>query len=187
MSDRKGKKDKQEEKINPQENSVQDAGKDENQSAALDEVDVLKQQLEEAQTLAADMKDGWQRARAEFDNYRKRIERENSMVYQNATANIIKRYLPILDDLERALQARPADLPWAEGIDLIQRKLQSILDSEGIKRIEAEGQMFDPNFHEAISQEHCDELPSGYVVAVMQNGYMLGDKVLRPAMVRVSE
>jgi molecular chaperone GrpE len=85
------------------------------------------------------------------------------------------------------MQARPADLPWAAGIDLIQRKLQSILDSEGIKRIEAEGQIFDPNFHEAISQEQCDELPSGYVVAVVQNGYMLGEKVLRPAMVRVSE
>ena len=106
---------------------------------------------------------------------------------RNAAANIIKRYLPILDDLERALQASPQALPWVEGIELIQRKLQSILDSEGIKRIEAEGQVFDPNFHEAISQEQSAEVPSGHVVAVVQNGYMLGEKVLRPAMVRVSE
>jgi molecular chaperone GrpE len=187
MSERKEKKNNQNEKMDPQEGREQDAGAVEVQLVTVEELDALKQQLAEAQTQAVDFKDGWQRARAEFDNYRKRIERENSLVYQNATANVIKRYLPILDDLERAMQARPADLPWAAGIDLIQRKLQSILDSEGIKRIEAEGQIFDPNFHEAISQEQCDELPSGYVVAVVQNGYMLGDKVLRPAMVRVSE
>jgi len=187
MSDRKEKKNKQEEKMNPQNDNVQAEGAEEVRLVTLEELDAFRQQLAEAQTQAADFKDGWQRARAEFDNYRKRIERENSLVYQNAAGNVIKRYLPVLDDLERALQARPADLPWAAGIDLIYRKLQSILDSEGIKRIEAEGQVFDPNFHEAISQEQCDELPSGYVVAVVQNGYLLGDKVLRPAMVRVSE
>jgi molecular chaperone GrpE len=187
MTDRKDKKNKQEEKMNPQESSVPEAGTEENQAVSVEEMEVMNKQLIEAQTQAADFKDGWQRARAEFDNYRKRVERENSLVYQNAAGNVIKRYLPVMDDLERALQARPADLPWAAGIELIYRKLQSILDSEGIKRIEAEGQVFDPNFHEAISQEQCDELPSGHVVAVVQNGYMLGDKVLRPAMVRVSE
>lgn len=152
-----------------------------------EEWEELNKKLDETQAKAAEFMDGWQRARAEFDNYRKRIERENSQVYQNAIGNIIKRYLPVMDDLERALQARPSDLPWVAGIDLIYRKLQSILDSEGIKRIEAEGQAFDPNFHEAIAQEHSDELPGGHVIAVVQNGYMLGDKVIRPAMVRVSE
>lgn len=187
MSDRKEKKNKQEEITDPYVENVQHAGAGEVQVVTPEELDALKQQLAEAQTQAADFKDGWQRARAEFDNYRKRIERENSLVYQNATGNVIKRFLPVIDDLERAMQARPADLPWAAGIDLIYRKLQSILDSEGIKRIEAEGQLFDPNFHEAISQEHSDDLTSGHVVAVVQNGYLLGDKVLRPAMVRVSE
>jgi len=186
MSDRKDKKNKQEEMTDPQTEDLQDAAASGAQVVTPEELELLKQQLAEAQTQAADFKDGWQRARAEFDNYRKRIERENSLVYQNASGNVIKRFLPIMDDLERALQARPADLPWAAGIDLIYRKLQSILDSEGVKRIEAEGQAFDPNFHEAISQEQCDELPSGHVVAVVQNGYMLGEKVLRPAMVRVS-
>jgi molecular chaperone GrpE len=187
MSDRREKKYKQEEKIDPQNDNPQSGGEVEDQVVTMQELDALKQQLVEVQTQAAEFKDGWQRARAEFDNYRKRIERENSLVYQNAAGNVIKRYLPVMDDLERALQARPADLTWAAGIELIYRKLQSILDSEGIKRIEAEGQVFDPNFHEAISQEHSDELPSGHVVAVVQNGYLLGDKVLRPAMVRVSE
>ena len=78
-------------------------------------------------------------------------------------------------------------LAWADGIELIYRKLQSILDSEGVKRIEAEGQAFDPNFHEAIGQESTQEVPSGCVSEVIQNGYLLGDKVIRPALVRVAE
>jgi molecular chaperone GrpE len=187
MSDRKARKYRQDEPADQQEPRDQDAFPQESSAASQVEILELKKQLEELQSQAADFKDGWQRARAEFDNYRKRIERENQQVYQNAVGNVIKRYLPIMDDLERALKARPADLPWVEGIEHIHRKLQSILDSEGIKRIEAEGQAFDPNFHEAIAQEHCDQLPSGHVVAVVQNGYMLGDRVIRPAMVRVSE
>jgi molecular chaperone GrpE len=178
MTDKKEKKTKTDEPTSAQPQTL---------SGTAEELDELKKQLEEAQTQSAEFKDGWQRARAEFDNYRKRMERDNALVYQNAVGNIIKRYLPVMDDLQRALQSRPADLAWASGIELIYRKLQSILDSEGIKRIDAEGQPFDPNFHEAIGQEHSDDLPSGHVVAVVQNGYMLGDKVIRPAMVRVSE
>lgn len=146
----------------------------------------LQKQLTEAQAKADEYKDGWQRSVADFQNYRKRVEAERAETYQAAIGNIIKRYLPILDDMERALQARPEGLAWADGIELIYRKLQSILESEGIKRIEAEGQMFDPNFHEAIGEEHADGAQSGQVTAVIRNGYMLGDKVIRPAMVRVA-
>ena len=181
MTDRKEKKTK------PNENHTVETGSAQTPLVTTEELDGLKKQLEDAQTQTAEFKDGWQRARAEFDNYRKRMERDNALVYQNAVGNIVKRYLPVMDDLQRALQSRPADLAWASGIELIYRKLQSILDSEGIKRIEAEGQPFDPVFHEAIGQEHSDDIPSGHVVAVVQNGYMLGDKVIRPAMVRVSE
>jgi molecular chaperone GrpE len=181
MNDRKEKKEKQDDTLDSQESIAGSEG------VSQEEWNNLLKQLQEAQTQAADFKDGWQRSRAEFDNYRKRMERDNQLVYQNAVGNIIKRYLPVMDDLQRALQASPADQAWVAGIELIYRKLQSILDSEGIKRIEAEGQVFDPIFHEAIAQEHSDTLPSGYVVAVVQNGYMLGDKVIRPAMVRVSE
>jgi molecular chaperone GrpE len=182
MRDKKENRNIQAEPLTPEETPQVEAP-----LVSPEEWEELNKKLEETQAKADEFMDGWQRARAEFDNYRKRIERENSQVYQNAVGNIIKRYLPVLDDLERALQARPADLSWAAGIDLIYRKLQSILDSEGIKRIEAVGQAFDPNFHEAIVQEHSDVLPSGHVIAVVQNGYMLGDKVIRPAMVRVSE
>jgi len=152
-----------------------------------EEYEAIKKQLEEARAQAAEYKDGWQRAVAEFSNYRKRLDRENGEVYQNAVATIIKRYLPVLDDMERALAARPADLAWADGIDLIYRKLQSILEAEGIQRIAAEGQPFDPNIHEAISQEPSPDHESGTVIAVVRNGYMLGERILRPAMVRVAQ
>ncbi len=157
------------------------------QAVSLEESEALKEQLEELQAQTAEYKDGWQRAVADFQNYRKRIERENGEVYQNALAIIIKRYLPILDDLERALRSRPPDLAWVEGIELIYRKLQAILEAEGVKRIEAEGQVFDPNLHEAISQEPAEGHENGKVIAVVQNGYMLGERVIRPAMVRVAQ
>jgi molecular chaperone GrpE len=154
---------------------------------SVEEAEALKKQLEEAQAQAAEFKDGWQRSVAEFANYRKRLERESGEVYQNAVANIIKRYLPVLDDLERALAARPAGLPWADGVELIYRKLQSILEAEGVRRMECVGETFDPNIHEAIAQEPSEEFESGQIVAVVRNGYLLGDKVLRPAMVRVAQ
>ena len=147
----------------------------------------LKKQLAEAQSEAAEYKDGWQRSLADFQNYRRRVETEKTETYQVAVGSIIKRYLPILDDMERALAARPAGLSWADGVEHIYRKLQSILETEGVKRIEAEGQMFDPNFHEAILQEPSECHESGQIIAVVQNGYMLGERVIRPAMVKVAQ
>jgi molecular chaperone GrpE len=147
----------------------------------------IEKQLAEARSQAAEYKDGWQRSVADFQNYRRRIESEKADTYQNAVGSIIKRYLPVLDDMERAMAARPSDLAWVDGIELIYRKLQSILEAEGLKRIEAEGQMFDPNFHEAIQQEPVEGVESGRIIAVIQNGYMLGERVIRPAVVRVAQ
>ena len=147
----------------------------------------LENQLAAAQSQAAEYKDGWQRSVAEFQNFRRRVESDKAETYQTAVGSIIKRYLPVLDDMERAMQARPADLAWAEGVELICRKLQSILEAEGLKRIEAEGQKFDPNFHEAIAQEPVEGVESGTVIGIVRNGYMLGERVIRPAMVRVAQ
>ena len=85
------------------------------------------------------------------------------------------------------MQNRPADSAWAGGIELIVRKFQNLLDGEGVKRIDAKGAAFDPAFHEAISHEPSDEVASGHVIAVVQNGYMLGERVIRPAAVRVAQ
>jgi molecular chaperone GrpE len=164
--------------------AIQEPFKSAELSTAIEE---LEKRLADAQSQAAEYKDGWQRSVADFQNYKRRVDAEKSETYQNAIGSVIKRYLPILDDLERALSTRPADLAWVDGIELIYRKLKSILEAEGLKRIEAEGQMFDPNFHEAILQESCDGYESGQVIAVVQNGYTLGDRVIRPAQVRVAQ
>ena len=144
-------------------------------------------QLAEAESKVSEYKDGWARSQAEFQNYRKRIERDNELTYANMKGDIIKKVLPALDDLERALQNRPVDDAWASGIELIARKLQNILESEGVKRIEAKGAAFDPNFHEAITHEPSEEVESEHVIDVVQNGYMLGERVIRPALVRVAQ
>jgi molecular chaperone GrpE len=151
-----------------------------------DEPQSLGTQFAEAEAKAAESLDGWQRALAEFQNYKKRVERDRASDQAAMKADLIKKVLPVLDDLERALQNREEDDPWSNGIELIRRKFEAILESEGVKRIECEGALFDPNFHEAVSQESVDAAESGRVVGVMQPGYMLGDRVIRPAQVRVA-
>jgi molecular chaperone GrpE len=151
------------------------------------DVETLKRQLEDAETKLADSLDGWQRSLADFQNYRKRVERDNELVKASMKADLIRKVLPVLDDLERALQNRPAESAWAGGIELIVRKFQNLLDAEGVKRIDAKGAAFDPAYHEAISHEPSDEVESGHVIDVVQNGYMLGERVVRPAAVRVAQ
>lgn len=154
------------------------------------EVESLSTQLSDAQKEAATNLDGWQRERAEFANYKKRIERDHAQSRQDITGSIIKKYLVILDDLELALKDRPKDsagAAWADGISLITKKLYSILESEGIERIFENKVQFDPNIHEAISHEENDEFESGEVIEVVRQGYKLGDRTLRPAMVRVAK
>jgi molecular chaperone GrpE len=150
-------------------------------------MDALKRQLEETNTRLAESVDGWQRSQAEFQNYKKRVERDGEMMRFNMKGDIVRKILPMLDDLERALQNRPPGEPWTNGIELIVRKFQTMLEGEGVKKIEAEGVEFNPNFHEAISNEPSDEVESGHVIAVVQNGYMLGERVIRPALVRVAQ
>jgi molecular chaperone GrpE len=98
------------------------------------------------------------------------------------------------DDLDRAIKEKPADASdaaalaqWATGVDLIQRKLHNILEAEGLQRLEAEGQHFDPQQHEAVTQEDSDEHEPGQIIGVVRQGYKLGDRVIRPAMVRVAK
>ena len=188
MSEKKYHKEtesKQQDEVN--ETQAEAVATPENVEQLSVEIDGLKRQVEEAEAKLAESVQGWQRAAADFQNYKKRVERDNEMMYASMKGDIIKKVLPALDDLERAMQNRPADDAWANGIELITRKLQNILNSEGLKRIEAEGMPFDPNFHEAISHEHNEDFESGQVIAVVQNGYMLGERVIRPALVRVAQ
>ncbi len=183
MTDKK--KHKHEEEINETQLPAEEMPVEADQTSA--EREALINQLKEAEAKVVEYKDGWARSQAEFQNYRKRIERDNEMMYASMKGDIIKKVLPALDDLERALQNRPVDDAWANGIELIARKMQNILDGEGLKRIDAKGAAFDPNFHEAISHEPNDEVESEHVIDVVQNGYMLGERVIRPALVRVAQ
>ncbi|SRR6266487_6225670 len=188
MTEKKKHKDEEEIEETPvDEIQTEAVAESDNTEQLSAEIEALKAKLAEAESKTSEYRDSWMRSQAEFQNYKKRLERDNELTYVSMKGDIIKKVLPVLDDLERALQNRPADNSWANGIELIARKLQNLLDSEGIKRIEAEGMEFDPNFHEAISHESADGVKSGFVIAVVQNGYMLGERVLRPALVRVAQ
>jgi molecular chaperone GrpE len=154
-----------------------------------EQVTALQTALEEMDNKAEEYLDGWQRARAEFANYKKRVLRENMDIRQVARGEVIKLYLDIADDLERALQEKPEtgdSETWAEGIEIIFQKLRARLESEGIKPMKAMGEDFDPNIHEALMKEESEEFESGKIIEVMQEGYWIVDKVLRPALVRVA-
>jgi molecular chaperone GrpE len=155
----------------------------------VDELTALQQELEEQKAKAAEYLDGWQRARAEFANYKKRIEKEQEDMIKSANGAFIVKLLPVMDDFERAFQTLPLDLmgmTWLEGIALIQRKLQMLLAQEGVTVIESEGQMFDPTLHQAVTHEESEEHEEGQIMGEVQKGYKMGDKVLRPSLVRVA-
>ena len=159
------------------------------ESAINDEYSELAKELQQAQDKAKEFFDGWQRERADFANYKRRIDRDQQTLSQTIKGDVIKKCLPILDDLQRALKTRPTEGPagsWADGIELVTRKLQNMLETEGIKRIPAEQEEFNPSRHEAISHEDSPDHESGQIIEVVQEGYTLGDRVLRPALVRVA-
>jgi len=144
---------------------------------------LLQEEKEKAQRLLAN----WQRAEADFVNYKRRVEQERAEAGRLANAALIINILPVLDDLERALSSlniELAGLTWFDGIRLIYRKLQLVLESAGVSQIEAEGRPFDPRFHEAVMYGEGEE---GKVVAEVQRGYKINDRVLRPAMVVVGK
>ncbi|MCC6190702.1 MAG: nucleotide exchange factor GrpE [Anaerolineales bacterium] len=160
---------------------------------AEEDARALEHELETVKTQAAEYLEGWQRARAEFANYKRRVEKEQADMQQNATARVVGRFLDVIDDFDRAMQDQPAPeadadtrTKWAVGIGLIQRKLQNLLDAEGVERIAADGQPFDPNLHEAVTHEDSGAHEPGRVIGVIRQGYKIGDRVIRPALVRVA-
>ena len=143
----------------------------------------LEEEREKAQTYLAN----WQRAAADFANYKRRVEQEREEWARLANASLVMNVLPLIDDLERALDnvdATVAGLTWLEGIRLIHRKFQQLLEANGVTMIAADGERFDPNVHEAVMFGEGEE---GKVISVVQKGYRLGNRVLRPAMVVVGQ
>ena len=152
-------------------------------ASQLEELDDLRKKVD-------DFSDGWQRERAEFANYRKRITRDQDTEKQNSKLAILRKYLDIHDDLELAIKNMPDHVKsdaWVNGILLIYQKLGNLLNGEGMQPIPAENGTFDPAFHEAISSEEAEGFESGKIIEVVQKGYMIGDRVIRPARVRVAK
>lgn len=146
-------------------------------------------ELEKARAEADEYLEQLQRSQAEFANYKKRIEREREDFVSLASAALIAKLLPVLDDCERALQTVPPNLrglTWVEGIALIERRLRMTLEQEGLTEIEAMGKKFDPELHNAAVREETVEYEEDEIISELQKGYTLHDKVLRPSMVRVA-
>ena len=158
------------------------------EAAEAEEVSkTVEEQLAEALEKADANYKQWQRAAADFANFKRRVEHERGEAARFASAALVINLLPVYDDLDRAVNsvdANLAGLNWVQGVVAIQRKFASLLEAMGVKEVAAEGEQFDPERHEAVARQPGDD---GKVLHVVQKGYALGDKVIRPAMVIVGE
>ena len=153
--------------------------------AEVEDIETLKQALAEERARAEANLANWQRAQADFINYKRRSEQEREEISKFANSLLMLNLLPILDDFERALASIPpklAGFTWVEGIMLIERKLQASLEAQGLSQIKALGEPFDPKLHEAAMHGKGKE---GIVIEELQKGYKLHDRVIRPTMVVV--
>jgi molecular chaperone GrpE len=156
------------------------------EQAVTDPAEAMDRERQRAEEHLRDL----QRLAADFSNYRKRSEAERSEVVRYANAALIRRLCDVLDNFDRALESLPAELKqfsWVDGVWLVERQLRTILESEGLRPIEAVGKSFDPFEHEAVLYEETTDNPEGTVVAELQRGYKLHDRVLRPALVKVAK
>lgn len=158
--------------------------------ADTDECTAMAGELAELKAKAAEYLDGWQRERAAFANYRRRIEQERASFSQDAVADVVCQLLPVLDDLSRACAGIPADIrgnPWVEGVCMVLRKLEQTLDRLGVEPIPTEGAAFDPSVHEALTHEESSGYRDGEIIGEVARGYRIGNRVLRCSLVRVAK
>ena len=185
-------KKKYEEKIEkepeelPEAPGLEEEGSGESDVELVDLVAELAKAREEAETL----RNALTRERADFTNYRRLVENEKNSAGNEYRISMLQKILPILDDLELAIRNRVQDGAepdtWAEGIEMIARKYRALVEAEGVKPSAAVGEPFDPRFHQAISQEENPDVESGTILEVLSSGYILGDRALKTALVRVA-
>jgi molecular chaperone GrpE len=168
--------------IDPGAERGEDQTVDSAQAASEDEVTTLRRERD-------DVYDRLLRKTAEFDNYRKRVERDRREQMEWAAADLLSDILAVLDDFDRALKAEapPEAEPYRTGVELIHRQLSEMVRKRGATPIEALGADFDPNLHQAVSYEETPGAREGEVVAEFAKGYKLGDRLLRPALVKVAK
>src|SRR5205807_10182860 len=148
----------------------------------------LEAKIAELESALAEAKDRHLRLAADFDNYKKRVRQEQMETIQHASADLIARVLPVLDDLHSVLEHKPAgiDKSWVKGLELSVRKLEEALGTHGLQPIEAVGSRFDPKLHEAVGHEESRDHPEDTVVSELRRGYRVRDRVVRPALVKVA-
>jgi len=153
------------------------------------EVAALTQELEAAQLKSEEYLDLLRRTQADFMNYKRRTSQEQNEERVIAQIAVLEQIFPVLDDLGRALQATPAELadqPWVQGIELVARRLISVLEQLGVRQVGKPGEKFDPRWHEAVTMQSQSDMPEGTIVQVTRPGYAVGERVIRPAQVIVA-
>jgi molecular chaperone GrpE len=171
--------------ISEESDEIEGEESDPTSAAAPEDTENLETALEAEKKKADEYLAQWQRAQADFINYKRRTEAERQEFNSFANANLVLAILPVLDDMERAIESIPeefAEDDWVEGVRLVERKFKTVLEGQGVKPILSLGMAFDPNYHEAMRQEKGEE---GVIIGELQKGYMLNDKLLRPAKVVV--
>lgn len=162
----------------------------EEETATPDEKELLLEQVEELKKKLEEEEERGLRARADFENFRRRSNLDREAAEKYRSQKLLTDILPVLDNFERALQMETKTDEGAsilKGMEMVYRSLITAVETEGLSAIEAEGKEFDPNFHQAVMQENDETKPSGIVLAELQKGYMLKDRILRPTMVKVNE
>ena len=145
--------------------------------------------VEELERELVEAKAAWQRTAADYANYKRRTEQEREQSLGLANESLLRKLLSVADDFDRALDAMPKEsehVAWVEGVRLVERKLRSLLESEGVTPIEAWGKRFDPHEHEAVLHQETADAPDGTVINELQKGYRIRDRILRPALVAVA-
>jgi molecular chaperone GrpE len=157
-------------------------------NALIEKIEDLERVLEQTREQSDEHLRGLQRTAADFANYRRRVDEEREGLSQFSNALLIGKLLAVLDDFDRALENVPEDMHegWVDGVRLVERKLRGVLEAEGVSQIDAIGQPFDPNLHEAVVYEETADHPDNQVIGELQRGYRLRDRVLRPSLVRVA-
>jgi len=165
-----------------------DAVKTPSRFELAERIEALEAELAQATARSEEHLYNWQRSAADFSNYKRRTEDERAQLGQFSNAILIGKLLAVLDDFDRALENVPPEAhdAWIEGVKLVERKLRTVLESEGVTPIEAVGQPFDPNLHEAVVHEPTADHPDNQVIGELQRGYRLRDRVIRPSLVRVA-
>lgn len=157
------------------------------QTSEIDELNKLKEELAREKARADEYFNRLLRVQADFDNYRKRTQKEKAEFWKYASEPLVSALLPVLDNFQRALETPPGDVDkLLEGVKMIYRQLKEILENEGLKAISAKGEEFDPTLHEAVMQEKTDQYPDNTVMEELRTGYFYKDKLIRPAMVKVA-